>query len=309
MKINGKPCHDSLGTAVKRFTASGILLFSSLTLCHHTMAAVSLKIDTVYGEDSRKEIFEITDNWILEAAQSVSAIVAKTDIKAFSTGQFLLSGATYGKENNLCPGEKYYHEPTPGFCTAFLVAPDVMATAGHCITSHRSCANARFVFGYEYDSPDASPLVHSAEDIYFCKNVILTEQHGKGPDFALVRLDRPVAGRKPLSLRVSGEITEGENLIVIGHPGGLPKKVATGVVRNADHGGYLLASLDVFEGNSGSPILNQQTRLVEGILTGGEEDYVQRGACFVEKHCEDAECQGEEITRISAVLKPLTRAK
>ncbi|OQB98875.1 MAG: hypothetical protein BWX80_03903 [Candidatus Hydrogenedentes bacterium ADurb.Bin101] len=70
---------------------------------------------------------------------------------------------------------------------------------------------------------------------------------------------------------------------VIGHPSGLPKKIAFGSetrVRKNDAQGFFYANLDSYGGNSGSPVFNAEDGFVEGILVRGNTDFVLNGDCF-----------------------------
>ena len=102
----------------------------------------------------------------------------------------------------------------------------------------------------------------------------------------------------------SWEVQVGEPLVLIGQPWGLPTKVSHNaeVLKN-DGLTWFMANLDSFEGNSGGPVFNSKGDFVEGILVGGEEDYVwsDRRECFKAKRCFNLGCDGEEITRITSV--------
>src|SRR6185295_6557109 len=91
-------------------------------------------------------------------------------------------------------------------------------------------------------------------------------------------------------------------IIVIGHPAGLPTKVAGGAaVRDEKPAGYFTANLDTYGGNSGSAVFNAVTGLVEGILVRGENDYVWKGSCRVSNVCTNEGCRGEDVTKVSAL--------
>ncbi|MDD5627517.1 MAG: serine protease, partial [Elusimicrobia bacterium] len=135
-------------------------------------------------------------------------------------------------------------------------------------------------------------------------------QEGAGADWALVKLDRPAAGHKPLALNKAGTPANKTPLFVIGHPAGLPTKVAGGAtVRDASPEGYFVANLDTYGGNSGSAVFNAYTGLVEGILVRGENDYVWKGDCMVSNKCPEDGCRGEDVTKLSAVLSSLPKAR
>jgi hypothetical protein len=134
------------------------------------------------------------------------------------------------------------------------------------------------------------------DDVYEEAAILAREEDADtGSDWALVRLSRPVHGRKPLRIRASGKIANGHPLFAVGHPNGLPTKLAN--VRDNRSRAYFVANLDTYGGNSGSPVFDMRTRRVEGILVSGENDFVKHGKCFVSLVCPDSGCQGESVTR------------
>lgn len=260
------------------------------------------KVNVIYGGDDRRDIFDSkNDPQLVELARSTAIVVKKSDIKASEVEeQVRLPMETFGESQNLCKDEPFYEQPTPGFCSAFLVADDVIVTAGHCVTSQTACQGTGFIFdfGYDYQGKDLS-LVET-NNVFYCKTLIKREQDGGlGKDFAVIRLDRAVVGREPLKLRGSGDLAAGEGVAVIGHPSGLPTKITDGAkVRTNDKAlPYFVANLDTYGGNSGSAVFNTKTWQVEGILVRGETDFVSRGSCVVSNKCAEGACRGEDVTK------------
>src|SRR6185503_5205699 len=106
------------------------------------------------------------------------------------------------------------------------------------------------------------------------------DQQTAGADWALVRLDHAVTNHHPLAIRRRGKLKKGARLFVIGHPVGLPTKIAGGArVRTASTNGFFVANLDTFGGNSGSAVFNAWSGRVEGILVRGDVDFERRGEC------------------------------
>jgi hypothetical protein len=63
---------------------------------------------------------------------------------------------------------------------------------------------------------------------------------------------------------------------------------------------YFGANLDAFGGNSGSPVFNENTGEVEGILVRGYQDYGWNGSCYVSNVCPNNGCPGfAEVTRVT----------
>ncbi|WP_273870200.1 trypsin-like serine peptidase [Halobacteriovorax sp. GB3] len=182
---------------------------------------------------------------------------------------------------NACPNERFAEQTVLPQCTGFLVKDDVLLTAGHCLKTVDDCRNSLWVFEY-YKGANAIP----ARNVFKCKEILAHKESLKKiftskltlsvRDYTLVRLDRKAKGRKPLKIRTKGRgPLKGEKLAVIGHPLGLPMKIATGEVTSSFHWSYFKTNLDTFFGNSGSPVINLKTGEVEGLLFDGENDYIE----------------------------------
>jgi subtilisin-like proprotein convertase family protein len=260
----------------------------------------------IYGDDDRLDEYEVTDPNLLAVGDATVAIVSRSQMTNNGDGTFSLPTETYAQwyeladpiatGNPLCPDEPYRDQPNPAWCSGFLVAPDTIATAGHCACAD-DCADLAFVFGFAMVDACTPTMTIDESQIYYCSEVIANRI--MDADWALVRLDRAVADHNPLALRTQGKITDGEDLLVIGHPVGLPRKYAAGAtVRDNSESAYFQANLDTFGGNSGSAVLNANTFQVEGVLVRGQQDFVQDGPCDRSYVCPDTGCpEWEEVTR------------
>ena len=251
----------------------------------------------IYGIDDRTEVFQLAAGPDRDDADSVVALFRAAGVADNGDGTSTLRTVSFGTQNNLCPGERFRDQPTGAFCSGFLVAPDVIATAGHCVNAD-NVTDVRFVFGFRMrDAQNAQTAIGNGE-IYRGVAVIGHRLVGNGADWALVRLDRPVANHRIARLRRSGRIGDGQALHVIGHPAGLPTKFAGGAaVRDNAPAAYFVANLNSYGGNSGSPVFNSDTHEVEGILVRGETDFVQQGTCRISLVCPTTGCRGEDCTR------------
>ncbi len=264
---------------------------------------VSFDLNVVYGADNRLDWFEATNIWV-DRARSTAAHFNSFDLRVnnFDSSQSLRSPTSLGNSRNLCSGESFADQPAEAFCSGFLVGPDLFVTAGHCIRSNSDCSSTKLVFDYAYLNESDDPTVFPADTIYSCKKIIKQElSSSQRLDYALIQLDRPVTGRTPLPFRQVGKAPVGTPLVVIGHPSGLPSKIAGGANVRSTSTYHLTSNLDTFGGNSGSAVFNATTGEVEGILTYGETDYVFRNSCMAVNTCTDSGCSGEDVTIISLI--------
>lgn len=272
------------------------------------IAIAKIQNKVIYGDDNRMQYFQVPRADVREAADSTAAVVRNSALTRKSNGMTTVKAETFQKVMGLCDSEPFATEPSGAFCSAFLVGDDLMATAGHCIDTAR-CAQSSFVFSYRMSSQSQAPTEVESSEVYACKSVVERSQTGS-EDYALVRLDRPVRGHRPLTLaRRSAQ--PGDSLIVVGHPSGIPTKVTDGGIVRSVKPQYFTASLDTYGGNSGSAVFNQETLEVVGILVRGESDFVydSKNRCSISNRCAEDACRGEDVTQISYISQALSKAQ
>jgi V8-like Glu-specific endopeptidase len=263
----------------------------------------------IYGDDDREEYYESFDPLLKDVADATAVMVRPFRVEdTDQDGVKRLEDDLFSEEKNLCDSEPYRDQRAPGFCTGFLVAPDVMATAAHCIDDQADCLNTRFVFEFRKDSADDDASLVKSSDIYSCETLLAREHDDAngidvGTDWALVRLDRAPA-RTPVSFRETGELAEDNMVALVGHPSGLPQKIAGGGrVFDVSEDVYFKSDLDSYGGNSGSPVVNFITGIVEGVHVRGTSDFEETDAgCSVSRVCDevgDDGCGGNSAVRIS----------
>lgn len=264
----------------------------------------------IYGVDNRKDLYQVTSAKVKKSAASVVALVKKSDLTRQPDGSFVLATSSFQADYQLCGSEPFVNQPLGCFCSGFLVAPDVVATAGHCVKSAQDLAGIRFVFGFRMNDAQSARTAFPADDVYTGAGLIGRQLAADSTDWALVRLDRPVTGRAPVPVRTSGKISGSARLFVIGHPCGLPQKYAPGArVRDNSPAPYFVANLDTYGGNSGSPVFNASNYKAEGILVRGENDFVSNGTCQVSLVCPSTGCRGEDVTRATVWAAKVPKAK
>ena len=242
----------------------------------------------IYGDDDRFEAINHPNQHLVEQSRSVAAMVHANKLILSETPgiiDFKKSTLDEVMKNGLCPGERYAEQYSLATCSGFLIASDTILTAGHCVENEKDCVRYKWVFDFDNHSEH-----FTQNNVYSCKKVIkqaLVDRRRTLKDYSIVQLDRSVVGRPPLNYNNTGLIKSSHTLAVIGHPMGLPLKIASNGKSqkwNDDEKKHFLsnifkkfwffrANLDSFAGNSGSPVINTNTQLVEGILIKGAPDY------------------------------------
>ena len=282
-----------------------------LLIAIFTHPAVSEAV--IYGRDDRMERFAIAHTWLEEFARSSVALVDSKHIVNIAPGWITISGKSHIEDRNLCPDERFVYQPVISGCSGTLIAPRVVLTAGHCTApddenpSFDFCKDTYFIFDFASFSPGSVLVSHPLENVYRCRSVLRSVDRDHGLDFALIELDRDVIGRFPVPMRRYGQLGKDEELIAIGHPAGLPQKISAGAFLRTQGPIFFTANLDVSENSSGSPVFNLHRGFLEGIVASGEDDYEfdSDRQCNRAKRCPDDGCEGESVTKASAIFEAI----
>ncbi len=232
------------------------------------------KADT-FGPDDRTSVSESVDPRAAQWASSTALLSART-----------LDGVvpTLQERFDLCSDEPFLDEPFIGHCTGFLVAPGLLATAGHCLEQH-PCERTQIVFGVNDIEGNGPPFV-DPEAVFRCVAV----HHSAHADVALVELDRDTQ-RPALPL---GSVVEDQGIALVGHGLGSTATVDLAGEASEVSTDTFRTSLDTFSGHSGSPVIAMETGEVVGVHTSGSGySVVQR----FEADCHEfARCEGDHCT-------------
>lgn len=265
----------------------------------------------VYGEDDRLDLYQVTNSLHKQLALSTAAMIDRSVVYQDADDYYWFNAE--GKQNlhqlaNLCSDARFASQPAPASCSGFLIAPDLLVTAGHCIKNQDDCDRNLWFFGFGLSSSDMlnTDFKNNPNDVYSCVEIVERQlDRNTKNDFALIRLDRAVDNfRQPLKFRTNGKIPTDTKLLLIGHPSGLPTKVADNAnIRDNTNPYYFITNTDSFGGNSGSAIFDARTGLVEGILVRGGTDYIidNDKKCLVPQICMMNDCRGEDVTRITNI--------
>lgn len=267
--------------------------------------SASPNFDIIYGEDNRVDTFESTNVLFKTLAKSTAAQVHNDNIKIRGNGAEL-RGKALGEVFKLCDKERFYHQPFVANCSGFLVAPDIIVSAGHCFESTDMCSRHSWVFDYKVDSAKQTNVTVPASSVYKCKEVIESKLT-KDLDYAVIRLDRKVIDRAPVKLATEWKV--GAEVVLIGHPSGLPQKIADKAKIKSVSETEFRATVDAFQINSGSAVFNAESGDLMGILVRGKVDYrTNREFNCTEPNVTSENDEGEDIAKNTQFVQALKAA-
>jgi len=265
---------------VRSFALAVLVAASGCVVAEEDVAAIESEV--VHGEDDRVDVYASTDPVLAQQARdSVVALISHTRLLPRNGGGFDLVGtADLDERLNLCADEPFADQPTVAGCSGTLIDDDLVLTAGHCMIPQgrygtASCTTVRFVFDFLMESPTTMASI-DLDDVYSCRSVV-AHFLDDSSDYAVVQLDRPVAGRVPAAVRrVPDGLAIGDEVVEIGFPTGMPMKIDDGG-QVLDPGppslDYFVASLDAYRGNSGSGVLDSNGAVVGIVARTSEGDY------------------------------------
>ena len=271
----------------------------------------------IYGRDDRFDYFQMQDAKMLKYSNTVAAQIYDSNLDQVGE-KFIYNYPRYGEvgfPHRVCETEKFVRQQTGANCTGFLIAPDVMVTAGHCISHDSDCQDFQWAFDYKYTTASISKKIEfTSKQLVRCSKIIDRVLAGSetGLDYAVIKLERKMTDREILKVRTSGKVDDKDKMTVIGFPSGLPMKFTlNGNIRDNSQVEQFIVDNDAFRGNSGSPVINSTTGMVEGILVRGENDYSlnpRRGCLEVNRVSQD-KGRGEDVIRITEIpdLKKLIK--
>jgi len=275
--------------------------FSEETLLEALKMKGALFPKAVYGSDNRYDAPRDDTDPYWRSQQSV-AILTKGH-KPGAEGSLSLPVSRFEDVFPPCPGEagpRWSRQPVmrSDIGTAFLVSPDCLVTTGHQVDVIGSFEDVYAVFDYNVHTLPAKwgPFVADAASVYKVKGG--GARGPKGEDWAILELERPASRYIPPRSQKKVEI--GQPVTMIGHPRGLPAKVAPNAKILSTSDATFAADLDAYRGNSGSPVFNQHHEVV-GMLIAEHLDVkvgpVGNFTCASFTVCEL--CFGEVCVRIA----------
>jgi len=261
---------------------------------------VHSKEDVIYGENGLDDILALKNSKWLDRFNSVPLLTEKSRLQK-RWGGFSLEEKAPTK-TAICYKEPLENTKNMGHCSGSLIEGDLLVTAKHCLdVVSGGCHDLAMDFDVRSRFSWPVPRLISPKNIFSCKRVY--QPADPASDLIMIRLDRPTNRPGLDFVETTDWLSVGE-LTVLGYPLGGAQKVASGgSFREAFENDQVLAELDAFEGNSGSPVFSGDGK-VRGILVGGESDFMaaEKG-CLKIKRCATTQCTGETLITSRSVTE------
>ena len=230
--------------------------------------------------------------------QSAVLIVRRSDLrdrKGSENLSYILKSKDLKDQHYTINAQKYYmcadgkystQRSAASLGSGFFISKDMIATAAHVLfppfidlplQEVRFITNYKVVKGNAYGHFITVPKKNvykpvsgglSSKDFYWSSF---------GKDWALVKVKREdnTPANAPFITGFSNKIPKNQNIYGLGYGLGLPLKISySGSITDVQHPDYFKCNLDLFSGNSGSPIFDATTHQAIGIIIRGQKQFV-----------------------------------
>lgn len=247
------------------------------------------------------EYHELSSEALRRTARSTAVLVDTDQLRERTTGEVRLEE----RPDRTCRPEFGPEQPLAGICTGFLVGPQTLVTAGHCIRNKPECTETAAVFELYYETPSADVRRVSRDATFGCRRISRRRDRPSGVDVSIVKLERPVRNRPPLPIGRPRGPGAGQQLAMVGSPGGLPLKAFLGgrILRRSRR--TVTYRLPTFPGLSGSPVVDASTGEVLAIHARAAERSPGGGAGGACRGGSDRSARRGEGTRSSVLIPDL----
>jgi V8-like Glu-specific endopeptidase len=255
---------------------------------------ISTNVFALYGEDNRRELYQIKDKKIRELSKAMAYQVERHyELRGWTFNRYWTILTRPFIDNGICSTEAYINQPSMrNNCTGVLIAPKLILTAGNCITDHY-CKNDLYYWMFDYNLKSAKSFddKRSRKNFYLCKRLLKrVYDPSTARSFAVIELKKAVKGIKPVELSSREDLNNGDKLITMGHLRGLPLKVDNGGSVSNMESDYFFTNSDISGSTLGSALFNARTYKLEGLMVHGTRSHIKQGKdCKEEQILDDSD--------------------
>jgi V8-like Glu-specific endopeptidase len=273
--------------------------------------------DVVLGStDDRVDAYKLTDPNLSPFIGSTASMWLANQISDQGNGTTTISNYYYTSAlgQPLCAGTKFYNQPVGAglACTAFFIAPDMVATADHCLTHWGwSWSDWRLIVDFANASgPNSWSNIVPNKKIYRPTAVVAENAND---DWAVMQVTPPLENWRPTyPLSAAGAPTTyqfstiSSSVAALGYGNGLPLKYSANASAWTFGDTYFLSDLDIFQGNSGSPVFDTATSMTLGIVTADyDDDYVYDSTNHCNREASYPNDRSPQNSIISPYVQPI----
>ncbi|MDB4960580.1 MAG: endopeptidase [Myxococcales bacterium] len=259
-----------------------------------------------YGPRDVHEFEDDPDAVVGQRGRHVALIVTSDEVEITPARTLRLETRTCRDKFNACPNVPYAWQETVGHCSAIAVANDMVLTARHCLTLTAQGKIPRdtyyAIFGYRLARGEL-PTNQVAAGEWHQLTAVVAKSNTLS-DWILVRVAPAIQSSHLGALVVDSEPVS-SNVYALGHPLGLPLKVAGGVVRRVQKGS-IWTNLDSYPGNSGGPVFLKSSHRFVGMVSAGLPGLVPRGPCNDDVEGPEDAGPGTRVLPVAHFLAALT---
>jgi len=225
--------------------------------------------------EKRLEPFEANNKYVSWNVHTVCAVCFKRNLRNIGKGFLELNVRPYEEIYRLSPYERFYGQPASAgvMWTGVLVAPNIVATSAHMI--HKNNVQATCFFFNFYNTPKGfAKTTFLKQNVYYGVKILhqafnITGINPSYSDWVLVQLDRNVEGQRN-AIPSDQSVYPGQDIYILGHPCGLPMKYSpSGKIKKIEKV-YFTSEIDLYEGNSGSPVFDANNHKMIGIVSASD---------------------------------------
>lgn len=229
----------------------------------------------VYGEDSRKDFYELKNSQIEDLSNAMLYRIDKHELRGWTFRRYwkIITASLASKD--ICQDEKFSKQDTIRLgCSAVLIARDKVLTGGSCI-SNFTCKNDLYYWTLGYYKKDKDQRFNQLprKNFYKCKKLLRRVYYpDRGISYAIFSLNKSVVNAKPVVIS-KNNLGTNEELIVMGHPEGLPLKISDGAKVLDQNEKLFISNSDIRGETVGAMAFSAKTKELVGMMIYGTANY------------------------------------